>query len=95
MTAAAAQTMLSALGLHQPATVLAVDAPAHTPEWADWLAQIGFLPGEVVTLMARARPGGDPLVVRIGDSTFALRLAEAACVQVAPRSAAAGERSAR
>jgi ferrous iron transport protein A len=33
-------------------------------------------------LMARALPGGDPLVVRIGQSTFALRRAEAACVRV-------------
>jgi len=34
-------------------------------------------------LMARGRPGGDPLVARIGQSTFALRRAEAACVRVA------------
>ena len=33
--------------------------------------------------MARALPGGDPLVVRVGQSTFALRRAEAACVEVA------------
>ena len=33
-------------------------------------------------LLARALPGGDPLVVRIGSSTFALRRAEAACVLV-------------
>ena len=83
MTAAVSPpTLLSALALHEPATVLAVVAPWHAPEWADWLAQIGFLPGERVTLTARARPGGDPLVVRVGDSTFALRRAEAACVQV-------------
>ena len=31
--------------------------------------------------MARAL-GGDPLVVRVGTSTFALRTAEAACVEV-------------
>ena len=85
MTAAASRLLLSSLGLHEPATVQAVTAPTHAPEWADWLAQIGFLPGEMVTLTARARPGGDPLVVRVGDSTFALRRAEAACVQVLPR----------
>ncbi len=39
-------------------------------------------------MIARGAPGGDPLVVRIGDSTFALRKAEAACVRVVP---AAGE----
>ena len=99
MTTAAPLILLSSMALHEPATVQAVTAPAHAPEWADWLAQIGFLPGEVVMLTARARPGGDPLVVRVGDSTFALRRAEAACVQVcaqgevqrAPHAAAAGE----
>jgi ferrous iron transport protein A len=35
-------------------------------------------------VMARGFPGGDPLVVRIGQSTFALRCAEAACVEIEP-----------
>lgn len=39
-------------------------------------------PGEPVCLLARSLPGGDPLVVRVGASTFALRRAEAACVLV-------------
>ena len=33
------------------------------------------------TIMARGMPGGDPLVVRVGLSTFALRLVEAACIR--------------
>ena len=49
---------------------------------ATQLADIGFTAGETVTVLARAWPGGDPLVVRVGASRFALRLAEAACVQV-------------
>ena len=53
-------------------------------EWERWLEEIGFIPGEHVELMARGAPGGDPLVVRIGQSTFALRRAEAACIEVAP-----------
>jgi ferrous iron transport protein A len=57
-----------------------VRAPANAPEWALWLAEIGFIPGEQVQIMTRAMPGGDPLVVRVGDSTFALRHAEAACI---------------
>jgi ferrous iron transport protein A len=32
--------------------------------------------------MTRAMPGGDPLVVRVGMSTFALRRAEARCIQI-------------
>jgi ferrous iron transport protein A len=68
--------------MNQPHVVSAVAVPSHAPEWARWLEEIGFIPGERVTLMARGMLGGDPLVVRIGSSTFALRLAEAACVQV-------------
>lgn len=51
-------------------------------DWRAWLEEIGFLPGEEGKLVARGMPGGDPLVVRIGLSTFALRRAEAACVMV-------------
>ena len=65
-------------------TVRQVQAPEAAPEWARWLEEIGFIVGERVMLMARGLPGGDPLVVRIGQSTFALRRAEAACVRVAP-----------
>ena len=73
---------LDALPLRRPARVLGVTAPPGAPEWARWLEDLGFVPGETVALLARARPGGDPVVVRVGDSTFALRLAEAACVAV-------------
>lgn len=48
------------------------------------LAEIGFLPGEAVRVMARA-PGAEPIAVRVGRSTFALRRFEAAFVQVEPR----------
>ena len=75
---------LDRLPLDHAAAVSAVSAPPHAPEWADWLAEIGFLPGEPVRVLTRAVPGGDPMVVRVGESTFALRRAEAACVQVSP-----------
>lgn len=65
-------------------TVDKVLAPTTTPEWAAQLEDIGFLAGERVSIMARGLPGGDPLVVRVGLSTFALRMVEAACVQVTP-----------
>ena len=64
--------------------VLKVDAPAQAPEWERWLEEIGFIAGEQVRLMAKAIPGGDPMVVRVGQSTFALRRAEAACIEVMP-----------
>jgi len=46
------------------------------------LLEIGFLPGERVKVIAHGFPGHDPLAVRIGHSTFALRRHEAALVQV-------------
>jgi ferrous iron transport protein A len=55
---------------------------ALNPEQARQLEEIGFLPEEQVAVMARAFPGGDPLVVRVGLSTFALRRAEARCVEL-------------
>ena len=46
------------------------------------LEDIGFVPGERVLVMVRGFPGGDPLAVRVGEATFALRTAEAARIQV-------------
>ena len=63
--------------------VASVQAPGEMPEWAAWLEEIGFLPGESVCVLARGLPGADPLVVRVGQSTFALRRAEASCITVA------------
>ena len=62
--------------------VSAVRSPSGAPEWERLLDEIGFCVGERVEMMVRGVPGGDPLAVRIGDSTFALRRAEAACIEV-------------
>jgi ferrous iron transport protein A len=77
-------TSLNQLALHQPAFVASVQAgdAAMTPELLRRLAELGFLPGEQVRVVARGVPGGTPLAVRIGNSTFALRLIEARSVQV-------------
>ncbi len=48
------------------------------------LEEIGFLPGEPVCVMSRGLFGGDPLAVRVGLSTFALRRDEARCIDVEP-----------
>ena len=64
--------------------VTAVRAARGAPDWERWLTEIGFLPGESVRVTARGLWRDGPLVVRIGDSTFALRRAEAACVEVEP-----------
>lgn len=47
------------------------------------LAELGFLPGERLRIVARGFFGKEPIAVRIGTGTFALRLFEAACIRVA------------
>ncbi|MCQ8896115.1 ferrous iron transport protein A [Limnobacter humi] len=74
---------LQDIDLNTPKVVVGVHPPQHSPEWAAWLYEIGFIPGETVMVLTRGMPGADPLVVRVGDSTFALRRAEAACIAVA------------
>lgn len=46
------------------------------------LRDLGFVAGARCEVIARMWLGGDPLVVRIGGSTFALRRAEAAAIRV-------------
>jgi ferrous iron transport protein A len=58
--------------------------PNTVASWPQRLEEIGFLPGERVVVLRRGVPGGDPLAVRVGHSTFALRKSEAACVRVRP-----------
>ncbi len=48
------------------------------------LAELGFLPGEAVRIVARGFLSREPIAVRVGTGTFALRLFEAACVRVCP-----------
>lgn len=41
------------------------------------LADLGFVPGETVRLIAHGPVGGDPLLVQVGFTRFALRRSEA------------------
>src|SRR3981189_3906611 len=41
------------------------------------LLEFGFVSGEQVEILAEARPGRDPFVVRVGHTTLALRRREA------------------
>ncbi|MEN9628938.1 MAG: hypothetical protein RJA10_2165 [Pseudomonadota bacterium] len=66
----------------QQGVVKGLVAPTDQPEWAQHLADLGFVTGEVVTLLRRGLLGGDPLVVRVGLSKYALRGAEARCVHI-------------
>lgn len=47
------------------------------------LLEIGFFPGARVEVVATMWPGDDPLAVRVGGATFALRRCEADRVTVA------------
>jgi ferrous iron transport protein A len=46
------------------------------------LLELGFIPGEVVEVVEEIWPGGDPMAVRLGNTTFALRRREASAVLV-------------
>ncbi|MBI3369985.1 MAG: ferrous iron transport protein A [Burkholderiales bacterium] len=93
--AGAAGKAIPALRLDQladgaEAIVLAIDSHAAPTDsvWPQQLQDLGFVPGERVAVMRRGWPGADPLVVRVGVSTYALRRAEAACIAVAAPCAA-------
>jgi len=76
----AVSVALSRLPKDAPARVLRV---THEPDLAERLHDLGFIAGEAVRVVAHAL-GGDPIAVRVGHSTFALRRAEAAGVIVQP-----------
>lgn len=84
-------TTTHALGLdqlpdHQWATVVDLARPTDG-EGHDLilrLTEIGFVPGEAVRIVASGVPGREPLAVRLGHTTFALRRHEAAVIRVTP-----------
>jgi ferrous iron transport protein A len=47
------------------------------------LLELGFAPGEAIRVVAESFPGHDPMAVRIGNTTFALRRHEAAMIRIA------------
>ena len=82
-------TEVSSMGLDQLACHIRAEVLGMNPTRDDdersvalRLLEIGFLPGESVKVIAHGYPGHDPLAVRVGHSTFALRRHEAALVQV-------------
>nr|WP_276540766.1 FeoA domain-containing protein [Stenotrophomonas chelatiphaga] len=46
------------------------------------LRELGFVKGESVRLVARGPIGGEPLLVQVGFTRFALRRSEAARIQI-------------
>jgi len=83
---ASSDIQLTDLGVGTRARVVSVAAPdAGAPvELGRRLAELGFLPGEAVRIVAKGLMARAPIAVRIGTGTFALRLFEAACIRVCP-----------
>lgn len=80
---------LDELPLHTDAVVLKLCPPGNADEQNLLLRllEIGFLPQEPVKVIARGFPAADPIAVRVGHTTFALRRHEAALIRVALSSA--------
>jgi ferrous iron transport protein A len=84
----AEEQALGALSRGECGTVTAVvedgeslgDAQASTI--ARRLLELGFVPGARVEVIARMWPAYDPIAVRVGGSTFALRRHEANAIRV-------------
>ncbi|MDR2852963.1 MAG: ferrous iron transport protein A [Burkholderiaceae bacterium] len=81
---------LDQLASHAPAMVIDVAWPDDEQgrHLALRLSEIGFVPGQTVRIVTTGMPGREPLAVRLGRSTFALRKREAALVHVALEGAA-------
>ena len=71
--------------------VRAVGVAAAARELALRLLEIGFVEGEPVRVIAQGHPGKEPIAVRVGGTTFALRRFEAELVLVALVTAAGQE----
>lgn len=77
---------LADLPLGAPARVVGVrpaGASREARELALRLLEIGFMEGEPVRVIAQGHPGREPIAVRVGGTTFALRRFEAEQVLVA------------
>ena len=75
---------LSDLAKGATAVIHEVEDANPTDPIAGRLREIGFVRGEPVRIVAKGPIGGEPILVQIGSTRFALRRAEAARVQVIP-----------
>ena len=89
MTPAVSPLTLDALKVGESATVVHVasgdaadDGANEGANLARRLMELGFVPGEKVRLLKRGMPGGEPLAIKVGNSTFALRRFEAALISI-------------
>lgn len=76
--ASAGPMRLSSLPVGSVATVLGIGTPGEALGALERrLLELGFVSGERVEIVAEARPGRDPFVVRVGSLALALRRREA------------------
>ncbi|HKS13136.1 MAG TPA: FeoA family protein [Pseudomonas sp.] len=66
----------------QEACVTQVERSGDADPVSQRLQDIGFVPGERVSVVARAPWGGDPVLIQVGGTRFALRRDEARMVLV-------------
>ena len=78
---------LSQLAKNRAAVVRSVDVHGEADPIASRLTELGFVVGESVRLIAKAPFGGDPIMVQVGFTRFALRLSEAQRITVEEQSA--------
>ncbi len=90
MTHAAPLITLDALTVGDSATVVHIAPGDDTHDAQDGatlarrLMELGFVPGEKIRMLKRGMPGGEPLAIKVGNSTFALRRFEAALISIQP-----------
>ncbi len=87
MTQAPILTTLDTLLAGKSATVIHLAPAAPNGQGADVsrrLMELGFVPGERIRVLKRGVPGGEPIAVKVGESTFALRRFEAALISIKP-----------
>ena len=81
----ASLTTLDTLKVGASATVTHVtpgDVAAGGADLSRRLMELGFVPGEKIRMLKRGMPGGEPLAIKVGNSTFALRRFEAALISI-------------
>lgn len=90
MSLAPSPIQLDALAAGKSGTVVRVlsghpgDAGDDGADLARRLMELGFVPGEKIRMLRRGMPGGEPLAIKVGNSTFALRRFEAALIAIQP-----------
>lgn len=73
---------LTHLAIGKQANVIGISARGDNDAISRRLLDLGFVIGETVACVALAPWGGDPMLVQVGFTRFALRRSEAARIQI-------------